>query len=126
MLKQILVAISSLSLLLIMAISIPVSAQLDPFEQVCSNGVQDSAVCQPQEDPVTGSNGIILRAAQIVSIFVGVAAVIMVIIGGLKYTTSAGDANKVNSAKNTILYAVAGLLLAVLSQSIIIFVIGRL
>ena len=55
---------------------------------------------------------------------VGALAVIMVIIGGIQYTTSAGDQNKVTKAKNTILYGVVGLAIAVLAYAIVNFVIG--
>lgn len=57
---------------------------------------------------------------------VGVIAVIMLIWGGIKYATSAGDSNKVTSAKNTILYAVIGLVVAVLAFAIVNFITGTL
>lgn len=65
--------------------------------------------------------------AQIINIFswiVGVVAVIFVIFGGFKYITSGGDSNKVSSAKNTILYALIGLVIVALAQAIVIFVIN--
>ena len=57
---------------------------------------------------------------------VGVIAVIMLIWGGIKYATSAGDSNKVTSAKNTIMYAVIGLAVALLAFAIVNFVINSL
>lgn len=57
---------------------------------------------------------------------VGILSVVMIIYGGIQYTTSAGDAAKVNKAKNTILYAVVGLIIAVLAYAIVNFVVGRL
>ena len=56
---------------------------------------------------------------------VGVVAVIMIIIGGLKYITSSGDSNNVSSAKNTILYAIIGLVVVVLAQVIVRFVVTK-
>jgi len=56
----------------------------------------------------------------------GIIAVIMIIIGGISYTLSAGDQSKVTSAKNTILYAVVGLIVAALSFAIVNFVVVRL
>lgn len=55
---------------------------------------------------------------------VGVAAVIMIIIGGLKYITSSGDSNNITSAKNTILYAIIGLVIVALAQFIVKFVLN--
>jgi hypothetical protein len=64
----------------------------------------------------------------IVNVFswiVGVIAVIMIIIGGLRYITSGGDSGNVTSAKNTILYAIIGLVIVALAQIIVRFVIGQ-
>ena len=55
---------------------------------------------------------------------IGAIAVIMVIIGGLRYVLSGGDANAVTSAKNTILYAIVGLAIAILAYAIVNFVVG--
>ena len=49
-------------------------------------------------------------------------SVIMLIIGGIKYATSAGDSNKVTSAKNTIVYAILGLVVAIFAWAIISWV----
>ncbi len=70
--------------------------------------------------------GTISRVIGVLSMFVGVAAVIMIIIGGIKYVFSGGDSNSVTSAKNTILYALVGLVVALLAQVIVRFVIGRI
>ncbi|QQS65274.1 hypothetical protein IPO96_01840 [Candidatus Saccharibacteria bacterium] len=60
------------------------------------------------------------------SLVVGVVAVIMIIIAGFKYITSGGDSGNVTSAKNTILYAIIGLVVVALSQFIVKFVLGRI
>lgn len=56
----------------------------------------------------------------------GMVAVIMIIIGGVRYTTSNGDAGSIKSAKDTILYAVIGLIVAIMAFAIVNFIIGRL
>jgi hypothetical protein cdivTM_30108 len=56
----------------------------------------------------------------------GAIAVIMIVIGGIRYTTSNGDSNGIQSAKNTILYAVAGLVVAILAYAIVNFVVSNL
>lgn len=53
-------------------------------------------------------------------------AVIFVIVGGVNYMTSAGDSGKLQKAKNTILYAVIGLVICVLAFAIVNFVIVRI
>lgn len=57
---------------------------------------------------------------------VGIIAVVMIIFGGVQMATSAGDAGKVTKAKNTILAAVIGLVIAVLAYAIVHFVLGKL
>ena len=55
--------------------------------------------------------------------FVGAVAVIVVIWGGILYTTSSGDSSKVTTAKNTIMYAVIGLVVAIFAYAIVNFVL---
>lgn len=57
---------------------------------------------------------------------IGILAVVMVIIGGVQYTTSGGDQAAVTKAKNTILYGIIGLVIAILAYAIVNFVIGKL
>ena len=56
----------------------------------------------------------------------GIICVIVIIIGGVKYMTSSGDAGKVKSAKDTILYGIIGLVICVLAFAIVNFVIVNL
>lgn len=81
----------------------------------------------PDADQDAGGqvDNIIVTVINIFSLVVGVIAVIMIIIGGLKYITSAGDSGNVTSAKNTILYAVIGLVIVALAQVIVRFVLER-
>ena len=53
----------------------------------------------------------------------GAIAVIMIIIGGIRYATSNGDANATKGAKDTVLYAVVGLVVAILAYAIVNFVL---
>lgn len=55
----------------------------------------------------------------------GAIAVIVIVIGGLKYVTSDGDPGKIKSAKDTILYAVVGIIVAILAYAIVNFVIDQ-
>ena len=57
---------------------------------------------------------------------IGILAVIMIIFGGIQYTTSAGDQAKVTKAKNTILYGIVGLVIAILAYAIVNFVVTKL
>ena len=54
---------------------------------------------------------------------IGAIAVIMIIYGGIRYVTSGGDSSSVKAAKDTILYAVIGLIVAILAYAIVNFVV---
>ena len=73
----------------------------------------------------TGATGIFKLVVNVLSILAGALAVIMVIISGFKYITSAGDPNKVASAKNTLVYALVGIAVAALAQTLVHFVINK-
>jgi TRAP-type C4-dicarboxylate transport system permease small subunit len=62
----------------------------------------------------------------IISWIVGIVSVVMIIWGGFQYITSGGNDTKVTSAKNTILYAIIGLVIVALAQIIVKFVIGKI
>lgn len=70
-------------------------------------------------------NGIIATAIRIFQVVVGLISVIFIIMGGLKYITSGGDATSVGSAKNTILYAMVGIVVVALAEIIVQFVLNR-
>ncbi len=70
-------------------------------------------------------SGILSTAINIFSLVVGVIAVIMIIVGGLKYITSGGDSGKVGAAKTTIIYALVGLVVVALAQLIVRFVLTQ-
>src|SRR6266498_3162289 len=67
-------------------------------------------------------NGLFAGVANALIFLVGAIAVIMIIIGGLRYVISNGDSKQTESAKNTILYAVIGLVVAIASFAIVGFV----
>ncbi len=70
-------------------------------------------------------NNAVKLGLNLFSAIVGIISVVMIIIGGIKYITSGGDSGNVTSAKNTIMYAVIGLVVVALAQIIVKFVLGR-
>lgn len=78
----------------------------------------------------TGSSGNLMtgvrRLTDVFLFLIGAVSVIMIIFGGFKYVTSGGDSSGVTSAKNTILYAVIGLVVAMLAYAILDFVLTQL
>lgn len=72
-----------------------------------------------------GINKIITDVVNIFSIIVGIVSVIMIIFGGFRYVTSGGDSGNVSNAKNTIIYALIGLVVVALAQFIVQFVLDK-
>lgn len=70
-------------------------------------------------------NDLVKLIVNIFSLIVGIVAVVMIIVGGLRYITSGGDSNNVSSAKNTIIYAIIGLVIVALAQFIVQFVLNK-
>ena len=70
-------------------------------------------------------NNVIRTIINLFSVIVGIIAVVMIIVGGVKYITSGGASEKVTGAKNTILYAVIGLIVVAFAQIIVRFVLSK-
>ncbi|MNH58407.1 hypothetical protein D3C85_1118990 [compost metagenome] len=73
-----------------------------------------------------GVGGIFTTIVNILLFIIGAISVIMLIIGGIRYTISGGDSSAVTSAKNTIMYAIVGIIVAVLAYAIVNFVLTSL
>ncbi|MCR5700038.1 MAG: pilin [Candidatus Saccharibacteria bacterium] len=86
----------------------------------------EAARCDNCPRDLFGDNGVFKKVTNTILYIVGIVAVIMLIIGGIKYVVSGGDAKKVTDAKNTILYAIIGLVICFLAFAIVNFVISAL
>lgn len=84
----------------------------------------DAARGADQPTQLFGDGGIFQQITNIMLFIIGVLSVIMLIIGGLRYVISGGNKDAVTSAKNTILYAIVGLIVALLAYAAINFVIN--
>ena len=87
------------------------------------NGIEASRSAEMPAD-LFGSSGIFTQVTNILLFLIGVLSVIMLIFGGLRYVISGGNSKSVESAKNTILYAIVGLVVAILAYAIVNFVVG--
>lgn len=87
--------------------------------------------CEGQTDmqgknPLFGAGSLGNTIIQTIIFFVGAASVIMIVISGFRYVISGGDPTGVAGAKNSIIYAVVGLVVAISGQIIVSFVLSRL
>ncbi len=136
--KTLIASFSMLSILFIPLLSpalVNAQAATDCLSNPATGGIQtclDSGTCATDQAGCTDPGGatdrvnrIIRLVINIFSLIVGVIAVIMIIIGGLKYITSGGDSGNITGAKNTILYAIIGLVVVALAQVIVRFVLNK-
>lgn len=79
---------------------------------------------QPEE--LFGDSGIFTTIINVMLYIIGAVSVLMLVYGGIRYTISGGDTNAVTAAKNTILYAVIGIVVALMSFAIVNFVVNRI
>lgn len=86
----------------------------------------EAARCDGCPADLFGDTGVFRQVTNVILYIVGIIAVIMLIIGGIKYVISGGDSKKVTDAKNTVLYAIIGLIIAFLAFAIVNFVISAL
>lgn len=93
------------------------------FSLTMKNGV-DAAKGTGQATDLFGASGVFTTITNVLLFLVGAISVIMIIVGGLRYVISGGDSAHVSAAKNTILYAVVGVVVAILAYAIVNFVIG--
>ena|SRR5664279_765538 len=116
-----------LSVMLVLGVGlavVPVAVHADAKSDAC-NAISAGADC-------SSTNGgadigkIVTLIVNLMSIIVGVVAVIMIIFGGLKFITSNGEANNISAAKNTIVYALVGLVIVAMAQFIVKFVLEKL
>ena len=108
---------------------VPVLAQTSPdiTSGLCAGANLDvnDPNCDTSNDAVQKLNNLIRKVINLLSLVVGIVAVIMIIIGGLRYITSGGSDTGVTSAKNTILYAIIGLIIVALAQLLVRFVLRQ-
>lgn len=107
-----------------LAIATPAFAAVNPQEQACigTGGSWNGNACTKAGQ--ANLTQVVKTIVNVLLYVIGVIAVVVIIIGGIRYTTSGGNAASVSAAKNTILYAVIGLVVALLAYAIVNFVIG--
>lgn len=85
-----------------------------------------TSTCTPTTGTGTsGIQNIAQRVTDVFSVIVGAISIIMIIYGGFRYITSGGDSGKVGNAKNTLIYAVVGLIIVALAQLLVRFVLTQ-
>lgn len=131
-LKKVLIGLG-LGMFLLLFQTVPIFAQTT--QQQINNGLCAGSNLQFTEntsgadcstsDATDKINSLIRTIVNLLSAIVGIVAVIMIIVGGLRYITSGGNDTSVTGAKNTILYAIIGLIIVALAQVLVRFTLSK-
>lgn len=129
--RNLLVTLGATSALLFpAAVPVMVYAQADanlPGAVSCGTQLDITGTACAVSDPTAENrvNNIIKLVINIFSIVVGFISIIMIIFGGMKYILSGGEASNITAARNTIMYAIIGLVIVALAQILVRFVLSR-
>lgn len=98
------------------------ACQAAPSSPLCAeNGPQT-----PGSNKIYGRGSVLAKVVSLIATVTGIAAIIVIMIGGIRYAISSGDPSNINNAKNTILFALIGLGVAAIAQAIVVFVLRKL
>lgn len=120
-------------MLLVVVATAGLSTQVLAFEPQLAS-VTDQ-VCTYSGNNLTGcgsgaaldANGGLLATIMNVIFFIGgLVAVLFIMIGGIQYITATGDSGRIAKAKNTLTYAIVGLVVVLIARGIVGFILGRL
>lgn len=134
-----------LILITLVALSVPLLGvvqvgAIDVIDPICLDANGDElqgdrrpAICDDNkaigtqtENPLFGDNGILTTVANILSLVVGIAAVLSIIISAVRLIMSGGEPNAISGARRGILFAVIGLVIAATAQLLVRFVLSKL
>ncbi len=134
--KILLIAATAIALLLPLAVktqaiyAVDINSGSGNVSSICNQpGAASSPYCQDTTSPtnrIYGKDGAIVIASYIIASIAGVAAVIMIVIGGIRFMVSGGDPNSVASARSSIIFAIVGLIIIAAAESIFLFVINNI
>lgn len=108
--------------------AVPAMVTQPAFAADCdtSGGIASGAGCAKTDEQSTdlfGANGVFTTITNAALYLIGAISVLMLIYGGIRYTLSGGKSDEVTAAKNTILYAIIGIIVALLAYAIVNYVI---
>lgn len=124
----------SVSLLLVPALTLGLSFAMTPVAGAACNSadltLNGGANCAQGSGVATslfdGNDSLFTKVVNIMLFLVGAIAVIMLIYGGIRYVTSGGAQDQVTAAKSTIMYAIVGIVVAILAYAVVNFVVNGL
>lgn len=128
---QRLLLVSATLMALVVLVRTPLVAAVNITDPVCNATKDQPVVCQDAQaaqttNPVFGTDGLVTKGIQIFLVIVGIISVFAIMVNAIKLITSTGDSSSIGKARNGLLYAVIGLVIALSAQVIIITVLRKL
>lgn len=106
-----------------LALAVPAPAYASAKSEICGGvGAAQGQGCVNSNNRITQT---IRNIVGLFSVIIGIVAVIMIVIAGFKYITAGGDSGSIQSAKNTLIYAIVGLIIVAMAQYIVQFVLHK-
>jgi len=105
---------------------------VDPLDAPCADLSSEqraqSPTCSSRTDknPLTGTNGVLMKVANIVAVIAGIVAVIMVMVNGFRMITANGDAQAFGTARSGVIGAVIGVIIIIAARSLVILILERI
>jgi len=119
--KHILIALALIVSAGVAVVAIEPVAAINVFDDACTVN-PNATICQSSGDT---TDTVVSPIVSMLLTVLGAISIIVIIVGGIMYAVSAGDPGKAKKAKDTILYAVVGLVVAMLAYGIVAFVVGE-
>ena len=116
--------VASMAVIALGSIGTPVLAADECDTSSGLSGGMDCAKNDDMPEDLTGDNGIVTTVINTMLFIVGILSVIMIIFAGIRYVTAHGDKGQVESAKNTLIYAIVGLIVSIVAYALVNWVVG--
>jgi hypothetical protein len=133
MIKKILLTLTVLTALVVPVLAFQSAGAVDVLTGPCNNPTAASKpeLCNDnqngaKDNPIYGPNGILTVAVRILALVTGVVSVIIIVVEGFRMVLAGSDANTAAQARRGIVWACAGLVIALISQSIVALVLNKL
>ena len=116
--------VASMAVIALGSIGTPVLAADECDTSSGLSGGMDCAKNDDMPEDLTGDNGIVTTVINTMLFIVGILSVIMIIYAGICYVTAHGDKGQVEGAKNTLIYAIVGLIVSIVAYALVNWVVG--
>lgn len=127
--KKLGILISTFLASMIFAAPLALAVTGGPNEQIDCSAAPNSAFCEGRKvtgNPLFGTDGILTKVAQALTVITGIISMYIITLAGFRFIRSGGDPQKVESARNALLYAAIGVVITISAQAIITLVLNKL